>query len=296
MNNQETSIQTILYNHDIESIYRWLDTVCNSIDNAIEVHPGLSFSIFLGDCSKSSLLTEDKLKDIRLQFPKIKKIEYLYFNDNLGSAKGHNTLAALSNSEYLMTVNPDTVMAPNCILELFKLMEDNKTAIAEANQIPLEHPKEYDLNTGDTSWASTCCALIRREAFNAVSGFDDKHFFLHCDDVDFSWSVRLSGYRVRLNPKAIIFHNHGFDDENQYISTSAERRFSAIGALMLYAKYDRSDLLELTLDHFKENRLDYNQVLQDWVDHVDAGTIPSPIPNANVVAEFINGAYANHRW
>ena len=224
------------------------------------------------------------------------KLNTFFFNDNLGSAKGHNTLAMSSNSEYLMTVNPDTVMAPSCIKELLDIMADEQTVIAEANQIPLEHPKEFDILNGETSWASTCCALIRRKAYDEVSGFDDKHFFLHCDDVDFSWQVRLAGYRVRLNPKALIFHEHGFDEDNKYVSTSAERRYSAIGALMLFAKYGRKDLLDSTLEHFNENKNDYGQVLADWNTHVENNTVPEPIENADIVAELVDGAYVMHKW
>ncbi len=297
MNNQEISIQTILYNHEIESIDRWLETVYNSITNITEILPnGYTFSIYIGDCSNKELLTDSDIESFRKAYPLLKNFEYVFFNGNLGSAKGHNTLSKLSKSDFLMTVNPDTVMAPNCLSELVKLMQDNSTGMGEAIQIPLEHPKEFDIETGETCWASTCCAIIRRSVFNLVGGFDDIHFFLHCDDVDFSWQVRLAGYKVRLNPKALIFHEHGFDNDNKYVSTSAERRFSAIGALMLFAKYSRNDLLELALNHFHENEADYELVLKDWSEHEAAGTIPTPIPNAESVAEFIDGAYAVHRW
>lgn len=297
MNNQEISIQTILYNHDIESIDRWLETVCNSIDTANKSHSKqYLFSIYMGDCSSTELITNTDIERIKNSYPQLDNFEYVFFDGNLGSAKGHNTLSKRSQSQFLMTVNPDTVMAPNCLAELISLMEDENTGIGEAIQIPLEHPKDFDIETGETGWASTCCAIIRRTVFDRVGGFDDEHFFLHCDDVDFSWAVRLANFKVRINPKAIIFHEHGFDEENQYVSTAAERRYSAIGALMLFAKYGRKDLLDLAIDHFEEHADDYQLVLQDWKSHELAGTIPEKVPNAESVAEFIDGGYAVHRW
>lgn len=290
------SIQTIVFSHKFFEIERW----CDSINNAVRVlkksYPTINASVTMGDCSPLACLDENEVERIRKLANHLESFHYSFFDSNLGSAAGHNRLASENVSEYIMTVNPDTVMAPTCLTELFSLMEDPDTGIAEAIQMPLEHPKEFDLQTGDTSWASTCCALIRRRAFIDVNGFDSSHFFLHCDDVDFSWMVRRIGYRVRVAPRAIIFHHHGFGEDNAYIATDAEIRFSAIGSLMLFAKWGRRDLLDSSLAHFHEHPDIYDVVLRDWETHENNNTIPDVIDNADSVAQFIEGAFALHRW
>lgn len=296
MENTEIAIQSLLFNHDFNNVDSWMSSVNSSVKILKLNNENVVVNVYIGDCSATPCLSDLEVQSFRDNYRELDMIAFHFFDENMGSAKGHTTLSKESNSKYLMTINPDTVLSPSCLNEQFKLMGDENTGISEAVQIPLEHPKTFDLETGETSWASTCCALIRREAFNKVGGFDFLHFFLHCDDVDFSWMVRLAGYKVRVAPKAIIFHDHGFDDDNKYIATAPEIRFSAIGALMLFAKWNRPDILKETLSHFREHPDIYAQVLQDWDIHKKNGTLPEPISNAISVAEFIDGAFATHRW
>ena len=72
--------------------------------------------------------------------------------------------------------------------------------MTEARQTPVEHHKEYDPQTGVTSWAATALAMIPYAVFQEVGGFDEKTFFMYCDDVDFSWMVREAGYQIIYGP------------------------------------------------------------------------------------------------
>ena len=68
-------------------------------------------------------------------------------------------------------------------------------------QIPYEHPKAYDPVTLDTPWVSGAATLFRREAFEAVGGFDDA-IFMYGEDVDLSWRLRARGLAPHL-PAAV---------------------------------------------------------------------------------------------
>jgi GT2 family glycosyltransferase len=48
---------------------------------------------------------------------------------------------------------------------------------------------------------------FRREAFDAVGGFDEK--FAYGSDIDFSWRLVDAGYRIRSVPDAVIRHDWG---------------------------------------------------------------------------------------
>lgn len=48
---------------------------------------------------------------------------------------------------------------------------------------------------------------FRREAFNAVGGFDET--FAYGSDVDFAWRLIDAGYQLRSVPDAVIYHDFG---------------------------------------------------------------------------------------
>ena len=53
----------------------------------------------------------------------------------------------------------------------------------------------------------TISLAFRREAFNAVDGFDET--FTYGSDIDFSWRLVGAGYRIRGVPEAIVRHDFG---------------------------------------------------------------------------------------
>lgn len=61
---------------------------------------------------------------------------------------------------------------------------------------------------GYPEWISGACMLIRREAFEAVGGFDDR-FFLYCEDEDLCKRLRGAGGLVRYEPSAVVSHRGG---------------------------------------------------------------------------------------
>lgn len=48
-------------------------------------------------------------------------------------------------------------------------------------------------------------ALVRREAFDAVGGFD-RDYFAYFEDVDLGWRLRLAGWHIAFAPRAVIHH------------------------------------------------------------------------------------------
>ena len=60
----------------------------------------------------------------------------------------------------------------------------------------------------DPDWLSGACMLVRREAFEAVGGFDEG-FFLYCEDTDLCRRLRDAGHTVRFEPAAEVHHVGG---------------------------------------------------------------------------------------
>lgn len=56
-------------------------------------------------------------------------------------------------------------------------------------------------------WLSAACLLVRREAFDAVGGFDER-FFLYGEDIDLGKRLGEAGWRLTLLPSLTVEHTH----------------------------------------------------------------------------------------
>jgi GT2 family glycosyltransferase len=126
---------------------------------------------------------------------------------NNGFARGVNLLALQGRGEFLFLLNPDSELQEGCVEKLLeRAQSDPSTGICEARQWPREHPKTYDATTGETTWCSGAAALIRRTAFEQACGFDERLFFMYCEDVDLSWKLWQTGWKCVYVPDAVSRH------------------------------------------------------------------------------------------
>lgn len=149
--------------------------------------------------------TAQKLESVLAHFPI--RTYFLRSLTNNGFAGGMNLLARQGNGEFLFMLNPDTELEDKCLEQLLKRAEsDARIGICEARQWPREHPKTYDPATGETTWCAGAAVLIRRKAFEDLGGFDERVFFMYCEDVDFSWKLWLRGWRCIYVKDAVVRH------------------------------------------------------------------------------------------
>jgi len=57
----------------------------------------------------------------------------------------------------------------------------------------------------NVDWALGAFVLVRREAWNAVGGFD-QGLWMYTEDLDLSWRLRRAGWRTWFEPSAIVRH------------------------------------------------------------------------------------------
>ncbi len=113
-------------------------------------------------------------------------------------------------------------------------MATPEAALVEATQFPLEHPKEYDPESGATSWCSAACLLVRAGVFEELGGFDER-IFLYCEDVDLSWRCWLAGHSCLHEPAARCVHVTQHGDLGKDLA--AEVFNEHIGRLFLRQRY-----------------------------------------------------------
>lgn len=152
---------------------------------------------------------------------------------NLGFAEANNIGAADADTPYLVFLNPDAFPTPDWLGTLIDTAErhEDVTAIG-STQVRADAEDVFD-GTGDVLHASglayrssfgkrrmatpalgetfSACAaamLVRREAFEAVGGFDGR-YFCYFEDVDLGFRLRLNGGRILQSPDAIVAHVGG---------------------------------------------------------------------------------------
>lgn len=281
-------VQTIFYHTDWSSIDKFFNSMM-----AQELAGEVEILLHVGDCSEGALLTGQTLAFWEGELAKSNvRFEYTFFGDNLGFARGNNALFRQipPPGEQLLLVNPDAVIPFHLVSRLRAFAERNTAyGIIEARQIPLEHPKAFDLVTYETGWATGACALYKVEAFEKCDGFDE-NFFMYCEDVDISWRIRAAGYKVYYCPDTFVYHAKRLL-ANGIESSWAERHYGPISTMILQAKYGRADLNVPILQWAKE----YPSMTKAY--ETALKQLKPVTPAEKKIAQFTaEGTFAEHRW
>lgn len=162
---------------------------------------------------------------------------------NLGFCKAHNELARRFPSEYVLFLNPDTVLGPAFIENLVRALDarpeaasasgkllrmDGKT-IDSAGIIMLREQRHLDRGAGQPDTGqfespqeifgpSGAAAMYRRKALDdvAINGqYFDEDFFAYREDADLAWRCRLLGWTSIYVPEAVAQHRRRVTPERR---------------------------------------------------------------------------------
>jgi len=206
MNAREIDIVFVTYNSS-----KWIDDCFGSY--AQSLYPCEAIHVIAVDNGS----TDDSLEKLEnaKKSGTFASFDIMPMGRNLGFGAACNEGFAKGNSDIVCFFNIDTEIFPDTIAKLSEEIEatvntetsdeGEKTAAWELRQFPYEHPKDYDILTGETDWCSAAAFAVRREAFLKVGGFD-RRLFLYAEDVDLSFRLRSLGYKLKYCPKAVITH------------------------------------------------------------------------------------------
>jgi len=164
---------------------------------------------------------------VRTTYPHVRVIET---GTNLGFAAGNNAGVSDAHSAWLAFLNNDTQAEPTWLAQLAREAEAHpECALITSRLVYMDDPSIAD-SAGDgylraggafkhghgapvSAFASShevfgACGgafMIRRDAFEALGGFDPRFFMLY-EDVDLSYRARLRGMRVWYAASAIVRH------------------------------------------------------------------------------------------
>lgn len=180
---------------------------------------------------------------IRDSYPDVKFIEN---DENVGFAKANNQALRKSQGDYVLLLNPDTVVKANAISELIHFLDNNPDAgIAGARLINPDGTLQisafpfptlvrefwrmfhldsavclsiYPMRKWNIDQAREvdtllgACMLIRREAINQFGLFDED-YFIYSEEVDLCTRLKEAGWRLYWVPGAVVIHYGGISTQ-----------------------------------------------------------------------------------
>jgi GT2 family glycosyltransferase len=175
--------------------------------------------------------TDGSVEAIRAEFP---DVQVLQLTSNTGYAGNNNvgiTEALAQDADWVLVLNEDTILAPDCISAMVTAAEqdpsigvvgplvyhhDEPTVIQSAGGSlgPNWEARHLGQNEDDrgqyattsaVAWVSGCAILVRREAIEQY-GMLDERFFYYWEEVE--WCLRLgrAGWKILHVPAAKLWH------------------------------------------------------------------------------------------
>lgn len=293
-------IQSIIYKNSKDALNSALENLEIAIQIGKKELENFTDILFIyGDSSPSPVLSDEDVKNIQERFKDSFSFKYHYFNKNTGTALGHNILGEMSEKKYIMIMNPDVKVSPHFFKHMFSLFIEKKDCgLAEARQTPIEHQKEYNVKTLETDWATTACCIFPTEVFRKIHGFDSDSFFMYCDDLDFSWRIRLElGLKIYYSPLAVVYHAKTLSVTGAWQPTPAEVYYSAEAALFMAHKWSnkrRCKKLYRIFSNAHDPQL--NKAAATFKEKKENGKLPTPIDRFHKVARFYGNYYSKNRF
>lgn len=199
---------------------------------------------------------------------------------NPGLSTAINQGAEAADGEWLFVLNPDTVLHEKSMQQLVeRLASDPRIGVAGPNLVRPDgttyptgrrfpsltmgvlhallggiwpsnpatrryHMDELDRTTAqDVDWVSGSAMMIRREAFDAIGGFDSG-YFMYFEELDFCLRLHRGGWRVVFDPEPTIMHKVGGSTKSAPYRKVINHHRSAVR--FYRRRHSRSPLVVLT--------------------------------------------------
>ncbi len=243
----KVSVIYVYYNTPLELV--------QSVDSVLDNSKKIQLEIILVD--------NDSPKRIPKVLEKRKGIKIIRNKQNLGFGRGCNVGAKAATGEYLMFLNPDTLVHDNAIYEMLKTLNEQRVGIVGPKMIDIDgntlptinsfltfpallvvysfldiifknnpisnHFWLYDVNRDKEQKVdvlSGACLMIKKTIFEKVGGFDER-FFMYFEEQDICLNLRKKGFKAIFNPRAKITHFIGrsLNDKSEIKKYFQESRF-----------------------------------------------------------------------
>jgi GT2 family glycosyltransferase len=228
-------LSVIIVNYNV----RYFLELC--VDSVLKAADGIDAEVIVADNNSA----DGSMQMLRERFPQVIRIEN---KENAGFSKANNQGVAVARGEYILFLNPDTVMpedffqktlayldahpeagalGPRLIDGKGRFAPDSKksfptlrVALFKSSGLNRIFPRSpffnsyYAVHVGEWHTApvevlSGCCMMLRRSVIDRIGGAFDEDYFMYCEDVDLSYRVRQAGFQNIYFPEATLVHYKG---------------------------------------------------------------------------------------
>lgn len=223
------------------------------IRSIVETSAGLAYEVILADdCSTDRTTNIEKT---------IKGLQIVRNKENLRFLRNCNNVAQVARGRYLLFLNNDTVVHPDWLSSLLRLMENDETIgiagskmlfpngkLLEAGSIIWNDATGWNYGRGadpsapeynyvkEVDYISGCSIVLRADFWRKVGGFDERFAPAYYEDVDLAFQARANGYRVVYQPLSVVTHfegvSHGID------LTAGQRKYMALNQPKFREKWE----------------------------------------------------------
>lgn len=220
--------------------------------------------------------TDDSLAKLESVFLGDRRLKIVRNRENLGFAAGCNIGVAHSVGSCLLFLNPDSTLMPGSVNHLLRVLDDdpdvgmvggllvNPDGTEQAGgrrAIPTPwrsfvrafglsrfadrwprlffdfhlHKKPLPTHPIEVEAISGACMLVRRAVMQDV-GHWDEGYFLHCEDLDYSMTLRRKGWKIMFVPEARVVHDKGGCSRSRPIFVEWHKH---LGMMRFYIKFFR---------------------------------------------------------
>lgn len=200
--------------------------VAQCLDSVQKASEGIDAEVFVVDNASA----DDTVSYIDSHYPWVKLIAN---DDNLGFSRANNIAIRQAQGEYILLLNPDTIVAEPTLRECVSFMDahpqagglgarmhnaDGSLAPESRRAIPspwvsclkmLGFTKRYYMShlswdePGRIEVVSGAFFMLRRKAIDQV-GFLDEDFFMYGEDIDLSYRLLKDGWENWYHPSDIV--------------------------------------------------------------------------------------------
>ena len=227
-------LSIIIVNYNVR---HFLEQCLTSVYKAI---PNVSAEVFVVDNNSP----DDSVEMVRNNFP---NVHLIHNKDNVGFSRANNQAIEISKGEYVLLLNPDTVVEEdtfeNCIEFMdahpdagglgVKMIDGSGKFLPESKRgLPTPSVSFYKIfglsklfpkskkfakyhlgyldenETNEIEVLSGAFMWMRKSTLDKV-GYLDETFFMYGEDIDLSYRIILGGYKNYYLPKVKIIHYKG---------------------------------------------------------------------------------------
>ena len=138
-----------------------------------------------------------------------------------GAAAARNVGARTADGDGLIFCDADDVVAPGWLAALARALEGHDFVAGACDHEALNpgpvanwHARSFEtelpVGMNFLPYATSANMAVSRAAFFEVGGFDESFAAVGAagEDIDLSWRLQLSGYRLHFEPRALIYYRH----------------------------------------------------------------------------------------